>query len=71
MAGTKSSGRPGGNPDIKKYGFPEVTGREPNKAVLAIRLSPSDLESLKKIPGYQELVREKVREIISGNLSES
>jgi hypothetical protein len=28
MPGTKSSGRPGGNPDIKKYGFKKPPGRD-------------------------------------------
>ena len=64
MAGTKASGRPGGNPDLKKYSY--ATERdEPCSAAITFRFAPSDLQRLKAIPNFRELVREKVREIIN------
>jgi len=63
MTGTKGSGRPGGNPDLKKYQY--VTDREePLRARFQIRLSESNLEALKQIPHYQEKVREAIREMV-------
>lgn len=56
-------GRPGGNPDIVKYSF--TTDRpESCTAPITFKFTPSDLEQLKMIPNYRELVREKVKEII-------
>jgi hypothetical protein len=66
MPGTKTSGRPGGNPDITKYSF--KTDREEScTAKLSVRIAPSDLEALKAISGWQELVRQKVKEILKEN----
>ena len=63
MTGTKGSGRPGGNPDLKKYQY--VTDREePLRARFQIRLSESKLEALKQIPHYQEKVREAIAKLI-------
>ena len=59
MPGTKSSGRPGGNPELKKYQF--ITDRdEPLTAKLSMRVAPSMLEELKKRENWQELVRQAI-----------
>jgi hypothetical protein len=63
MAGTKNSGRPGGNPDIKLYGF--TTEREEScTALLAIKIPPSQLKALKNLPNWQEKVRESIKALI-------
>jgi hypothetical protein len=63
MAGTKASGRPGGNPDLKKHAF-TTDRQEPCTAYLGLRLPPSNLEALKKIPHYHEKVREAIAKLI-------
>ncbi|AVP91705.1 hypothetical protein FR934_17915 [Synechocystis sp. PCC 6803] len=64
MAGTKSSGRPGGNPDITNFSF--TTDRpEPCTAKLTLRLPPTDYEKLRALENWQELVREKIKELIA------
>jgi hypothetical protein len=64
MAGTKPSGRPGGNPDLEKHQFttdkPEAcTGK------LDLRVAPTDLEKLKAIDGWRDILRDKIKEIIT------
>lgn len=59
MAGTKTSGRPGGNPDIAKYAF--TTDRvHPLVARLQLRISEPMMEQIKEIPDWQEWVRESI-----------
>jgi hypothetical protein len=59
MAGTKSSGRPGGNPDIKNYGF-KTERPEPLREKLQLRVSASMKEQLKSRENWQELVRDAI-----------
>ena len=61
MPGTKASGRPGGNPDIKNYGF-KTDRPESLTAKLSMRVAPSMLAELKKKDNWQELVREAIAE---------
>ena len=61
--GTKSSGRPGGNPDITEYSF-TTDKPEPCTAKLTLRLPPSEYEKLKTLDNWQELVRQKIRELL-------
>ena len=64
MAGTKTSGRPGGNPDLEKYRF--VSDKpEACTAKLDLRVAPTDLEKLKAIEGWRDILREKIKEIIT------
>ncbi len=59
MPGTKSSGRPGGNPDLKKYGF--TTDRpEPLRESVHVRVSASMKKQLKEKENWQEFVREAI-----------
>jgi hypothetical protein len=64
MAGTVGSGRPGGNPDLKKFQF-STDNEESNTALLAVRIAPSQLEKLKAIKDWQDILREKIREILA------
>jgi hypothetical protein len=66
MAGTKLSGRPGGNPDIKNYGFHVAEGVEPNTALFALRITPSDLAAIKALPDWQEKARKVLRDLAKG-----
>jgi len=61
MAGTKTSGRPGGNPDIKKYGF-KTDRPEPLKEKLQIRITASMKQKLSETENWQEFVREAIQE---------
>ncbi|WP_019499161.1 hypothetical protein [Pseudanabaena sp. PCC 6802] len=59
MAGTKSSGRPGGNPDIASYGF--TTDRpEPLEAHLQLRIPASMKEGLDVLSDKNEFVRQAI-----------
>ncbi|MGB5595479.1 MAG: hypothetical protein WBM62_15780 [Crocosphaera sp.] len=60
--GGKASGRPGGNPDIKEYGFKQKYDRwdEPCTAKMTLRLPPSMYAELKELPHWQEKVREAI-----------
>ena len=61
MPGTKSSGRPGGNPDIKKYGF--TTDRdEPLRSRLQLRVPDSMKQQLEQQDNWQEFVRQAIAE---------
>ena len=59
MPGTKASGRPGGNPELKNYGF-KTDRSESLTAKLSMRVAPSMLAELKKKDNWQELVREAI-----------
>ena len=61
MAGTKASGRPGGNPEIKEYGF-KTTRDEPLSERIAVRVPKSMEAKLKELPNWHEIVREAIRE---------
>lgn len=58
MAGTQASGRPGGNPEIAKYGF--TTDREePLTERIQLRVSVSMKQALEQIDGDRnEFIRE-------------
>jgi hypothetical protein len=53
--------RPGGNPEIKEYGF-KTDRPESLTAKLSMRISPSMLAELKKRDEWQELVRQAIAE---------
>ncbi len=54
-------GRPGGNPELKKYQFEQkYSWDEPCSAKLTLRLPPSLYEELKKIPDWQEFARQAI-----------
>ena len=59
MAGNKNSGRPGGNPDIKKYWF-ETDRPEPLRESLNVRVSASMKKRLKEEENWQEFVRNAI-----------
>ncbi len=59
MAGTKSSGRPGGNPDIKKYGF-KTERAEPLRESVNVRVPASMKKQLKEKENWQEFVRSAI-----------
>jgi hypothetical protein len=61
MPGTKTSGRPGGNPDIKKYGF-KTERNEPLRERLQIRVPASMKQQLKQLDDWQEFVRQAIAE---------
>ena len=65
MPGTQDSGRPGGNPELEEYQYQQkYDWDEPCTAQFNIRLPPSLLAELKKIEGYQELVRRAIANIV-------
>jgi hypothetical protein len=56
-----SKGRPGGNPDLKKYQFKQkYDWDEPCNSRLVLRVPESMKLSLQKIDGWQELVRKAI-----------
>ena len=61
MPGTKSSGRPGGNPDIKKYGF-KSDRDEPLRSRLQLRVPDSMKQQLDQQDNWQEFVRQAIAE---------
>ncbi|MEN9871610.1 MAG: hypothetical protein RLZZ171_2602 [Cyanobacteriota bacterium] len=61
MPGTKTSGRPGGNPDIKKYGF-KSDREEPLVESISIRISASMKSQLKQQEKWREFVRQAIAE---------
>ena len=62
--GSQASGRPGGNPDLEKFQF-KTDKSEPCTAYLGLRIPPSELQRLKAIKGWQDILREKIKEIIN------
>lgn len=69
MPGTKSSGRPGGNPDIKKYAF-KSDRDEPLRSRLQLRVSDSMKQQLDQQDDWQEFVRQAVSEKLQAVLKE-
>ncbi len=61
MPGTRTSGRPGGNPDIKKYGF-KTDRDEPLRERLQIRVPASMKQQLLSQDNWQEFVRQAIAE---------
>lgn len=61
MPGTKSSGRPGGNPDIKQYGF-KSDRDEPLRSRLQLRVPDSMKQQLEQQDNWQEFVRQAIAE---------
>jgi hypothetical protein len=61
MPGTKTSGRPGGNPDIKQYGF-KSNRDEPLRARLQLRVPDSMKQQLDRQDDWQEFVRQAIAE---------
>ncbi len=61
MAGTKSSGRPGGNPEIKKYGF-KTDRKHPLTESMSIKFDRPTKEALAagKLPNWRDIAREAV-----------
>jgi hypothetical protein len=54
-------GRPGGNPELKKYQFKQkYDWDEPCNSRLVLRVPSSMKDSLKEINGWQELVRKAI-----------
>ena len=64
MAGTKGSGRPGGNPDLEKHQY-TTDKTEACTGKLDLRVAPTDLEKLRAIDGWRDILREKIKEIIA------
>ena len=59
MPGTKSSGRPGGNPDIRQHGF-KTDREEPLRERLQLRVAASMKQKLQQHNNWQELVRQAI-----------
>jgi hypothetical protein len=58
-----SKGRPGGNPELKKYQFQQkYDWDEPCTSRLVLRVPESMKLSLQEINGWQELVRKAIAE---------
>ena len=56
-----SKGRPGGNPELKKYQFAQkYDWDEPCTSRLVLRVPESMKLSLQEISGWQELVRKAI-----------
>ena len=56
-----SKGRPGGNPELKKYQFKQkYDWDEPCTSRLVLRVPESMKLSLQEISGWQELVRKAI-----------
>ena len=57
--------RPGGNPDIVKYGFKQqYDWDEPCSAKMSLRMPPTLYQELKTVPGWQEKVRQAIASIV-------
>lgn len=59
--GSKKSGRPGGNPDLKKY-FYTTDREEPLRSRLQIRVPDSLKEQVQNKENWQEFVRQAIVE---------
>jgi hypothetical protein len=59
-------GRPGGNPDLKKYGF-KTDKPVPCYAQISLRITQEQKDKLYAIPGWTDLLRQKIDEIIATN----
>lgn len=63
--------RPGGNPDIKDYGFKQkYEWSEPCSEKMTIRLPPSMKEAIKKgeIEDWQEVARQAIAHALGWNI---
>ncbi|MEG4065621.1 hypothetical protein [Microcoleus sp. SVA1_A1] len=66
MAGTNASGRPGGNPEIKKYSFKPKTNKTFEK-FMGVRMSTELYEAIKSVgENYQDQLRAHLEEIYLG-----
>ncbi|MEG4420810.1 hypothetical protein QUA70_19785 [Microcoleus sp. LAD1_D5] len=65
--GTKASGRPGGNPGLKKHAFKPKTEKTFEK-IIAVRMSLELFEAIKSVGGknYQDQLRSHLEEIYLG-----
>ena len=61
MPGNQNSGRPGGNPDLKKYCF-TTKREEPLRERLQVRIPASMKQKLMAQDNWQELVRVAIAE---------
>lgn len=61
MPGTKSSGRPGGNPELKNYGF-KTNRAEPLREKIQLRVSSNMKKELSNQEDWQEFVRIAIAE---------
>jgi hypothetical protein len=59
MSGTKTSGRPGGNPDIVKFRF-TTEREEPLREKLQIRVPASMKQQIQQQDNWQEFVRQAI-----------
>ncbi|MGK7895077.1 MAG: hypothetical protein AB4372_16015 [Xenococcus sp. (in: cyanobacteria)] len=58
-------GRPGGNPDLKKYQFEQkYDWDEPCSAKMTLRMPPSLYKKLKELPDWQEKARQAIATIV-------
>lgn len=65
MSGTKSSGRPGGNPELEKYQYEQIYNwDEPCTAKMTLRMPPSLYEKLREIENWQEFTRVAIAKAI-------
>ena len=62
MPGTKSSGRPGGNPDIAKYGFKAPEDREPYNQRVQVYVTPTVKKLLAEMDKPSDFVRSAIEE---------
>ncbi|MGF1489375.1 MAG: hypothetical protein ACFBSE_19980 [Prochloraceae cyanobacterium] len=67
MAGTKSSGRPGGNPELKKYWF-QTDRAEPLREHLQLKVSASMKKQLKEKENWQEFVRNAIAKALEEDI---
>lgn len=70
--GTKTSGRPGGNPGLKDYSFKPKTGKTFEK-IMAVRMSLELFEAIKSVGGknYQDYLRSHLEEIYLGKKTDA
>ncbi|MCT7948292.1 hypothetical protein NG798_00600 [Ancylothrix sp. C2] len=58
MTGVKGrSGRPGGNPDIKAYGF-KVKGEDPLNVQVGVRISEQQKRKLDGVENWRDVFRD-------------
>lgn len=61
MAGTASSGRPGGNPDLVHHQY-KAAGDEPLIEKITIRITTSMLARLQEKENFREFIRQAIQE---------
>ncbi|MDJ0717025.1 MAG: hypothetical protein QNJ54_22880 [Prochloraceae cyanobacterium] len=62
--GNKNSGRPGGNPDIRKYAF-KTDRKESLTKQMNVRVAPSMLEKLQAQENWHEFVRQAIEKALA------